>query len=399
MPRPKSTVPAYCRHKASNQAYVTIGGRERYLGPYGSPESREAYARLIASGLPAELKPAHSGSRIGLSINQLVLEYWNRHARIYHANTGKPTERQYHVRLAFRPLCRLYGNSPVTDFGPVALQLVREDMIEDGVKRRGGLNRHYVNDHIKIIVRMFRWAVSAELVSLSVYQSLATVEPLHKGRDPRVREKSKIRPVPQQDIEAVLPVVSHQIRAMIELQLLTGMRPDEVTIMRPCDIDRVGDVWIYSPISHKLAYRGSDKLIPIGPKGQRVLGPFLDREDTEFLFSPGEAYAAAVAETLTKKKKFTTRKRKNKALSAARRSPREHYDDDSYRQAVERGCKRAGVPKWTPGRLRHNAGTELRQTYGIEAARTILGHGSISTTEIYAEKDFAEAIRIMREVG
>ncbi len=43
-------IPRYCRHKGTGQAYVTIDGRERYLGPYGSPESREEYDGWSSSG-------------------------------------------------------------------------------------------------------------------------------------------------------------------------------------------------------------------------------------------------------------------------------------------------------------------------------------------------------------
>jgi superfamily I DNA and RNA helicase len=47
MPR-TNRPPTYRYHKARNCAVVTIDGRNRYLGSYGSPESHEAYARLIA---------------------------------------------------------------------------------------------------------------------------------------------------------------------------------------------------------------------------------------------------------------------------------------------------------------------------------------------------------------
>ena len=47
MPRLKHTVPKYCLHKASGQAFVTINGRERYLGKYGSPESQIRYKQLV----------------------------------------------------------------------------------------------------------------------------------------------------------------------------------------------------------------------------------------------------------------------------------------------------------------------------------------------------------------
>ena len=58
-----------------------------------------------------------------------------------------------------------------------------------------------------------------------------------------------------------------------------------------------------------------------------------------------------------------------------------------------------GVAHWTTNQLRHNAATLLRRLYGIEAARVVLGHRSASTTEIYAERDFAHAETIMYEVG
>ncbi len=41
-------VPAYRLHKPSRQARVILHGRHVYLGPYGSQESREKYARLVS---------------------------------------------------------------------------------------------------------------------------------------------------------------------------------------------------------------------------------------------------------------------------------------------------------------------------------------------------------------
>jgi hypothetical protein len=49
--------------------------------------------------------------------------------------------------------------------------------------------------------------------------------------------------------------------------------------------------------------------------------------------------------------------------------------------------------------LRHNAATAIRRKYGLEAAKLILGHQSMATTEIYAEKDLAKAIDIVQELG
>ena len=41
----------------------------------------------------------------------------------------------------------------------------------------------------------------------------------------------------------------------------------------------------------------------------------------------------------------------------------------------------------------------IRERYGIEAAQTVLGHSDPKTTEIYAERDFEMAARVMREIG
>ena len=54
---------------------------------------------------------------------------------------------------------------------------------------------------------------------------------------------------------------------------------------------------------------------------------------------------------------------------------------------------------WHPHQLRHNAATRLRKEYGLEAAQVILGHKTLSVTEIYAEKNVEAAKRIMAQVG
>ena len=78
---------------------------------------------------------------------------------------------------------------------------------------------------------------------------------------------------------------------MIMLQRLSGMRAGEMVIMRPCDIDTSGDIWIYEPSDHKGRWRGHRKQIPLGPEAQRILQPFLNRDPQAFLFSPQEAEA------------------------------------------------------------------------------------------------------------
>ena len=82
-----------------------------------------------------------------------------------------------------------------------------------------------------------------------------------------------------------------------------------------------------------------------------------------------------------------------------KRQPGEQYSVESYRQAIERACKKASVPHWHPHQLRHNAATFLRKEFGLEAARIILGHKSAAITEIYAELDREKAIEVICSGG
>lgn len=70
---------------------------------------------------------------------------------------------------------------------------------------------------------------------------------------------------------------------------------------------------------------------------------------------------------------------------------RDRYTPGAFRQAVTRLCEKAGVPSWSPNRLRHNAATNFRKKYGLELARILLGHRKMNTTEIYAEADLESA--------
>ena len=48
-------------------------------------------------------------------------------------------------------------------------------------------------------------------------------------------------------------------------------------------------VWLYTVEGHKMAHTGSERVVPIGPRGQAVLGKYLLREADQPCFSPREA--------------------------------------------------------------------------------------------------------------
>ena len=253
MPKLTNHLPRYRRHKASGQATVTLGGRDKYLGPYGTKSSMVAYDLAVAEWL-THGRILSNGPEAELTVIELLAAYikW---AKGYYLASNELE----HIKLAIRPLKALYGRTLAAEFGPRAIQTVRERMIADGLTRTG------INARIGKIKRIFRWAVESEIVPPSVYHGLQAVRGLARGRT-KAPEPEPIKPVPNAFVDALEGHVLPPVWAMIQLQRFTAMRPGEVTIMQTCDLDTSGKVWIYTPSKHKGSHRGHQRRIFFGPR-------------------------------------------------------------------------------------------------------------------------------------
>lgn len=420
-PRMTTRIPSYRLHKPTGQAVVTLDGLDRYLGNHGTPESRQRYAALIAEwSANGNRMPAPADD---LTIVELCAAFWSHAETYYRRPDGSPTTMVHSVRAALAPVKRLYATVAAKDFGPVALRAVRQTWID------ARLCRSTINKLTAVVVRMFKWAASREMLPPAAFQALQTVEGLRRGRSD-AREPHRVKPVPDAHVEAVRPFVSRQVWALIQLQLFTGARPGELLPMRLADLDVSGKIWLYKVEAHKTAWRGDDRTVYLGPKAQDVLKPFMvGRAITAPLFSPREAEVDRRAAS-AKGKRRDGQKPNPKATD---RVIGDSYTSDSYRRAIERGCEKAWPTpahlaqahgesplawrtrltqeqrrqlrdwrrehRWHPHQLRHNAATALRREFGIEAARVILGHSSAATTQIYAEIDNARAVDVIGRVG
>lgn len=409
-------IPSYRLHKASGQAVVVLNRTSIYLGTFGSPASKAEYRRVIAEWLANHRQlpprtptpPAAAPAAPALTVNELVLRYWQ-HVKTYYVKDGRPTSEQDTIRQALRFLTPVYGHTPAAAFGPLALKAVRERMTshtvvrtkrtKDGsvveTKRLTGLARTYLNKQVTRVKRMFAWAAENELLPVTVYQALKTVGGLRKDRSTS-RDKEPVRPVAPADVEAVLPHLPPAIRTMIRVQLLCGARPQDIVNMKPQFIDRTGPVWEYRPGRHKGEHRGRDRIIFLGPKAQQLLAPFLDglRPD-ESVFSPARSEASRLAELRKRRGRPVVKRERDRGKWRVR----DHYDVASYRRAIRRVCVKLKVPIWYPLQLRHNAGTTIRQRFGLEASQAVLGHAELSVTQVYSEVDLGAARRVMSEVG
>lgn len=380
MPR-KFNPPKYCLHKAKGLAFVKIAGRVFYLGKYGTPESHAEYNRLIGEwmtlGRPTEFRDRlRSEVEHRRTINELVLAYWT-NAQTYYVKGGETTDECHCIKSALRVLRELYGDSAVDDFGPLALKTVRQAMIERDWSRK------YCNKQVLRIRRMFSWGVENELVRPEIAQALKFVSGLRAGKT-EAKDRPRVLPVDDETIEATLKELDPTLQAMVQVQRLTGMRPQEICLLTPGQLDRAAEVWIYLPDRHKNEHRDLKRVVAIGPKAQEILLPYLLRPSDQYCFQPT-------------------------------RSNRPHYEKNGYRERIWKACRRAfPAPKtmtaperaewdkahrWSPNQLRHAAATEIRAKFGLEAAQVVLGHTKASTTEIYAERDLRLAVEVAKKLG
>lgn len=418
--------PKYRHHKAKDLAVVTIAGRDIYLGKYGSPDSKRAYRRLVGEYLQYHAAPIQAAT-VRITVIEVIAAYL-KYARDYYRKEGKVT-REYGLIVDSCKFVRaLYAEVPAIDFGPLALKVVRQLMID------ADHSRQYINKNIGRIRRMFKWAASEELIPASIPQSLSMVSGLKRGRT-KARETSKISPVDDAVVDATLPHLSEVVADMVRIQRITGMRPQEICLLRPIDLDRSGDVWLYRPESHKTQHHGRERIIFLGEKAIAVLNKYLARDAELYCFRPveSEQKRRAIAHLRRKTPLVCGNVPGSNVKPQPKRKAGNRYNTDSYRHAIHRACDLAfpavgnlarerhetrknflsrltdeerialrnwqSARRWSPNRLRHSAATEIRRMFGLEAAQVVLGHAAADVTQVYAERDVQKGIEVARKIG
>jgi hypothetical protein len=311
------------------------------LGPIGSAESKAEYGRVIRQWEAVQRRLADTDTN-DLTINELILAYWPFVKQHYRRADGSATNEQNDIKYSLKPLKELFGRLVVSDFGPLKLKAVRQQMITNG------LARPVINKRISRIRRLFKWGVENELVTPTILHGLQAVSGLQRGRT-EAREPEPVRPVASGTIDATLPFMPPPVAALVHLQLLTAARPGELVTVRTADLNTAGTVWVFTPLQHKTAYRGRGREIYLGPKAQVILRPWLKTELEAFVFSPIEAEQARnAAKRAGRRTKLwpshLRRKEKLRRRATHGRRPSDRYTTSSYARAVARACDRAFPP-------------------------------------------------------
>ena len=371
MARPRAKKPGYLLHKASGRAMVVIDGRFIYLGQHGTQASRDQYDRVIGEWIgrgrqtPDLTKVDKETPEVnGVIVAELVDAFWE-HAQAYYRprDPKSPNSEAMNYKVVLRWMNRLFGQTPAVDFGPVKLEAIREQAISPhtvkqwrveidpttGERKRilkdvehPGWCRNYANRQTQRIIEVFRWGASKEMFTASVVASLRTVRSLSKDHTD-ARESAKVRPAPQEDVEKVLPHLGATVKAMVELEALTGARPGEIRIVRTGDIDRSNpELWVYRPMYHKTDWHGEEHVreIAIGPRAQEIVKPFLKLNPTAYIFDPSESERLRIEKQRAKRDKPMTPSQKRRADEAAKRKRKrphgDHYTKNSYTRAIRR---------------------------------------------------------------
>ena len=154
-------------------------------------------------------------------------------------------------------------------------------------------------------------------------------------------------------------------RAMLELAYACGLRAEEV-----CGLDR-GDVSFESETLRVHGKGRKEREVPIGEPAQAALARYLDRARHVLAERPDE-----------------------EALFLSRRGRRLHPSD--VRRRLERWVREAAIAGGvSPHVLRHSFATHLLEGgANLRSIQELLGHSSVSTTQIYTR---VEPGRLRRE--
>ena len=277
MPRLVHAVPKYQKHRASGQAVVTINGRDYYLGPHGTKASKVEYDRLITEWLSSGRSSSFGAPEAG------------HHRR--RAAGRLPEARRQLLRQEASAASTPRSSAPSGRLRSCTAARPPRSSASPSSRPSGSTSR--------------RPAAAAATSTRSWAGSSGSLSgPPPRGRFrracPRTWPSSPACGRASATSTSPIPSSPWTTRSWTPPSRTSprssptwcgssappGMRPAEVCILRPCDLDRSGEVWFYRPSHHKTEHHGKERIVPIGPKGQEVLLRYLARGPEDYCFRP-----------------------------------------------------------------------------------------------------------------
>jgi len=266
-----------------NYDCVYLKGKKIILGRTGTPEAEAAYRqlqiRVLTNPTLASLEPEQ------VTVDTLCLGY------LQYAKENDPSQYSS-IKTAVNILLQNFSGLAIESLDTRHFLLLQDMFVQHNVSRQ------YCNRLMRYIRAMLKWGILRKLVPHQVYVEAQFIPALKKGKT-RAYEKQPKQDVPDEIIDRTLPHLLPTIRAMVQVQRLASMRPNEVYRMKPGEIDTEYItldgvvIWMYTPGSHKNSWREKKKkgeyvrIIPLGKPEQDIIAPrLIGKSDTDYIFSP-----------------------------------------------------------------------------------------------------------------
>jgi integrase len=387
MARPKNHIPKYCLHTATGIGYARLQGGKGpptyFRGPYGSRESRKAYDDALVEWLKNNRQAAAASEPEAVgptpataTVSELVNRFWDYVlAHKKYIKYGRLTSERSNLRMAFRPLLKLFPDRRTATIGLLEMDELRLHMVTPKPNGMGWAERTVTGSEQRIRM-LFDWGKEYKLVPEEV--RLIRRKGLGKQSQTLGRVMPPRQPPDPAAVEAVKHAAGPNLRAMIELQQLNGIRSRGICYLRPCDIDQAadpeGELWLYVEPVEFAAKTGRERHW-LGTRAQTVLKPFLKaaKSPTDRVFKTDERLGANITGG---------------------------WRVEYFRFCIAKLCKRLGVKHWFPHQLRHSHATAIEIQFGREAAQARLCHTRPTTTGTYTKQSLTELAKmIARKVG
>lgn len=223
----------------------------------------------------------------------------------------------------------------------------------DDVKRTLARHRHpntqaYVR---AVLMSFYRWTVQ---------EGMRPNNPVEQTRPPKRRKPSIYRLTRAEVIRLMWAAETRRERRAIYLGLLTGARNTELRGLQRLHFERPGAVWI----SPDIAKGGRGRFIPVLPELEPIVAEILEHAEHGDFVLPARRSAGG--------------RRPNVYVEL----PRQHCSTQALIDLVVAVGERAGiVARIKPHSLRHAFGDHVARQAGLRAAKEVLGHADVSTTE------------------
>lgn len=360
--------PKPCRQKQDGRpdqvfvSYTTDDNKRKrkYFGAYGDPAAMKAAYDFIAA-LNKSPDAALAGTRLPaakLNVGDLCERYLTEN------RTLLSPRRWGKIKQVILNHLKSFLCLPIDEFDATRLLEFRNNL--DNSKQ---YCKATVGDYIAIVRQIFRWGRENRLVSK---ETLADLTEIRTRSTSHVNEPRAA--VPREDYEKTLPFLPSPYREITQLLYLTGARPSEILNMRVDEIDRSKDTWRYRPTHHKNESKGKTRDIALGAPARAIITDWLNAHPgrSGYLFQ---------------------------RIDTARGIGKRPIAEELLYRTIKAAATKAGVAHWVPYQLRHLAATEIQEQFGIDCARSVLGHTNIAMTQNYAHGDFTIASRIAESRG